>query len=46
MVPNVAPVAAPTKRPFTMTKAELVALAKARGLDATGTRPQLIKRLS
>ena len=47
MVP--APVQAPAKppkRPFTMTKVELVALATARGVDASGSRPDLIKRLS
>ena len=31
---------------FRMTKAELVGVAIARGIDATGTRPELLGRLS
>ena len=38
------PVAAPSY--FRMTKAALVEAAIARGIDATGTRPELLGRLS
>ena len=37
-------VAAPSY--FRMTKAELIEVAIARGIDATGTRPELLGRLS
>ena len=47
-----APVAAPEPEPaaapryFQMTKAELIEAAVALGIDASGTRPELIGRLS
>ena len=44
VAPEPEPVAAPSY--FRMTKAELVEAAIARGIDATGTRPELLGRLS
>lgn len=42
--PELEPVAAPSY--FRMTKAELIEAAIARGIDATGTRPEILGRLA
>ena len=44
VAPEPEPVAAPSY--FRMTKAALVEAAIARGIDATGTRPELLGRLA
>jgi len=44
VAPELEPVAAPSY--FRMTKAALIEAAIVRGIDATGTRPELLGRLS